>query len=122
MPHVLIILTSQGLIPATRQQTGWHLSELAHPYSILEPKVTLTMASPQGGEAPFDPASASASARPESDTTDITALARHWEAWTHTYKIRELVARAGAGEFDAVFYVGGRVRTAGVFLVVSCAW
>ncbi|KAK9657804.1 hypothetical protein V6Z96_002052 [Aspergillus fumigatus] len=66
------------------------------------------MASPQGGEAPFDPASASASARPESDTTDITALARHWEAWTHTYKIRELVARAGAGEFDAVFYVGGR--------------
>lgn len=66
------------------------------------------MASPQGGEAPFDPASASASAKPESDTTDITALARHWEAWTHTYKIRELVARAGAGEFDAVFYVGGR--------------
>ncbi|KAH1677466.1 hypothetical protein KXX46_000306 [Aspergillus fumigatus] len=108
MPHVLIILTSQGLIPATRQQTGWHLSELAHPYSILEPKVTLTMASPQGGEAPFDPASASASAKPESDTTDITALARHWEAWTHTYKIRELVARAGAGEFDEVFYVGGR--------------
>ncbi|KAH2513674.1 hypothetical protein KXW70_006889 [Aspergillus fumigatus] len=98
MPHVLIILTSQGLIPATRQQTGWHLSELAHPYSILEPKVTLTMASPQGGEAPFDPASASASAKPESDTTDITALARHWEAWTHTYKIRELVARAGAGD------------------------
>jgi putative intracellular protease/amidase len=108
MPHVLIILTSQGLIPATRQQTGWHLSELAHPYSILEPKVTLTMASPQGGEAPLDPASASASAKPESDTTDMTALARHWEAWTHTYKIREIVARAGAGEFDAVFYVGGR--------------
>jgi hypothetical protein len=38
----------------------------------------------------------------------MTALARHWEAWTHTYKIRETVARAGAGEFDAVFYVGGR--------------
>ncbi|KAH2266437.1 hypothetical protein KXW26_003909 [Aspergillus fumigatus] len=33
MPHVLIILTSQGLIPATRQQTGWHLVRYVHTYS-----------------------------------------------------------------------------------------
>ncbi|KAF7166528.1 hypothetical protein CNMCM5623_000153 [Aspergillus felis] len=113
MPHVLIILTSQGLIPANRQQTGWHLSELAHPYSILEPKANITIASPQGGEAPLDPASTSASTKPEpafgeADATDMASLAQHWEAWTHTYRIRETVARAGAGEFDAVFYVGGR--------------
>jgi hypothetical protein len=132
MPHVLIILTSQGIIPATRQKTGWHLvrfvpvhlsptiphsqwdmgqqSELAHPYSILEPKVKVTIASPQGGEAPLDPASSSASKRPEpeADGADMVSRARQWEAWSHTYAIREMVSRAGAGEFDAVFYVGGR--------------
>ncbi|RHZ47063.1 ThiJ/PfpI family protein [Aspergillus thermomutatus] len=124
MPHVLIILTSQGFIPATRQKTGWHLvrpppplpqpfhhsqcatpqSELAHPYSILEHKVNLTIASPQGGEAPLDPASTKL-ASDEADTTSTTFLTQHREVWTHTYKIREMVARAG--EFDAVFYVGG---------------
>ncbi|RLM00654.1 hypothetical protein CFD26_108472 [Aspergillus turcosus] len=84
-------------------------SELAHPYSILEPKVTLTIASPQGGEAPLDPASGSASTKPdEAESTDMVSIARHWEAWTHTFRIREMVSRAGAGEFDAVFYVGGR--------------
>ncbi|GIJ87489.1 hypothetical protein Asppvi_006396 [Aspergillus pseudoviridinutans] len=88
-------------------------SELAHPYSILKPKVNITIASPQGGEAPLDPASTSASTKPEpasdeADATDISSIAQHWEAWTHTYRIRETVARAGAGEFDAVFYVGGR--------------
>ncbi|GFF31890.1 uncharacterized protein C947.09 [Aspergillus udagawae] len=111
MPHILIVLTSQGLIPATRQQTGWQLSELAYPYSILEPRVNITIASPQGGEAPLDPASASTkpeTASDEADSTDISSIAHHWEAWTHTYRIREVVGRAGAGEFDAVFYVGGR--------------
>ncbi|OJJ33962.1 hypothetical protein ASPWEDRAFT_114189 [Aspergillus wentii DTO 134E9] len=101
-PKVLIILTSQAEIPANRAETGWYLPELAHPYQILKPKVDISIASPQGGEAPLDPHSVKAF---ENDEVSMSFMQNEKAVWANTYKIAEVIPMAG--EFDALFYVGG---------------
>ncbi|KAJ5111339.1 hypothetical protein N7532_001874 [Penicillium argentinense] len=85
-PKVLVVLTSHDTIPSTGKPTGWFLPEFAHPHHVLNGKVDLTIASPKGGEAP--------STRPQQS-----------KLWKETHKLADIVPRAG--EFDAIFYVGG---------------
>ncbi|KAJ5114970.1 hypothetical protein NUU61_000729 [Penicillium alfredii] len=101
-PNVLVVLTSQGEIPANRARTGWYLPEFAHPHNVLHNKVSLTIASPKGGEAPLDPSSVKAF---EADPVSTTFLEEQKPLWTNTHKLSEMLPRAG--EFDAIFYVGG---------------
>ena len=55
---VLMIVTSHKSLGATGKQTGLYLSELAHPYEVLEEAdCEITLASPKGGVAPIDPES-----------------------------------------------------------------
>ncbi|EAW09443.1 ThiJ/PfpI family protein [Aspergillus clavatus NRRL 1] len=99
-PNVLIILTSQAEIPATRNQTGWYLSDLAHSHEILKDKVSLTLASPHGGDAPLDPSSITQSEHTD-DVVATAFLAQSREIWAHTARIREMVVRAA--DFQALF-------------------
>ncbi|KAL2003495.1 hypothetical protein VTN02DRAFT_3590 [Thermoascus thermophilus] len=101
-PKVLIVLTSQRTIPSTGNPTGWYLPEFAHPHNVLKDKVELTVASPQGGDAPLDPGSIKMF---ESDATSTTFLNTQRDLWTKTHRLAEMLPRAG--EFDAIFYVGG---------------
>ncbi|KAJ5624206.1 ThiJ/PfpI [Penicillium lagena] len=101
-PKVLVVLTSQAEIPANRARTGWYLPEFAHPHDVLHSKVSLTVASPKGGEAPLDPSSVKMF---ESDPVATTFLAEQKPLWTNTHKLADMVPRAS--EFDAIFYVGG---------------
>lgn len=57
---VLIIVTSHSQLGATKKPTGLYLSELAHPYQVFsQAGVEITVASPQGQDAPIDPNSLS---------------------------------------------------------------
>ncbi|BCR91232.1 ThiJ/PfpI family protein [Aspergillus chevalieri] len=105
-PKFLIVLSSQGMIPSNRATTGWYLSELAHPYTILSPHLDLTISSPQGGEAPLDPASASQQIL-ETDPVAREFLEQNRGLWTRTVPLREVVSRVTEGKFMGVFFVGG---------------
>jgi putative intracellular protease/amidase len=62
----------------------------------------LTIASPKGGEAPLDPSSVEMF---KSDPTSSKFLTEQKSLWTHTHKLTDILPRAG--DFDALFYVGG---------------
>ncbi|OJJ79906.1 ThiJ/PfpI family protein [Aspergillus glaucus CBS 516.65] len=105
-PKFLIVLTSQDMIPTNRATTGWYLSELAHPYTILSPHLHLTISSPQGGEAPLDAASASQQIL-ENDPVAREFLEQNRGLWTRTTPLREVVCGVTEGEFVGVLFVGG---------------
>ncbi|CRL20577.1 ThiJ/PfpI [Penicillium camemberti] len=101
-PKVLVVLTSHDKLGTTGNPTGWYLPEFAHPHEVLHDKVSLTIASPNGGEAPLDPSSVKAS---ESDEISQKFLKEQKPLWTNTHKLADILPRAD--EFDALFYVGG---------------
>ncbi|KAJ5510363.1 ThiJ/PfpI [Penicillium expansum] len=101
-PKVLVVLSSHDKLGSTGHPTGWYLPEFAHPHEVLHDKVSLTVASPKGGEAPLDPTSVKES---ESDEVSQTFLKEQKALWTNTHKLADVLPRAG--EFDALFYVGG---------------
>ncbi|KXG46062.1 ThiJ/PfpI [Penicillium griseofulvum] len=101
-PKVLVVLTSHDKIDATGKPTGWYLPEFAHPHEVLHKQVSLTIASPKGGEAPLDPSSVKMS---ESDPVAQKFLKEQKALWSNTHKLADMLPRAG--EFDAIFYVGG---------------
>ncbi|KAJ5472951.1 hypothetical protein N7530_006952 [Penicillium desertorum] len=101
-PKVLVVLTSHDKLGSTGHPTGWYLPEFAHPWEVLHEKVSLTIASPKGGEAPLDPASVKMF---ESDEVSQKFLKEQKALWTNTHKLADMLPRAG--EFDAIFYVGG---------------
>ena len=80
--------------------------EFAHPHEVLHNKVELTIASPKGGKAPLDPNSVKMF---ESDPVSQTFLKEQTALWENTHKLSDVLPRAG--EFDAIFYVGGHGRT-----------
>ncbi|CAI7625143.1 unnamed protein product [Penicillium discolor] len=101
-PKVLVVLTSHDKLGSTGNPTGWYLPEFAHPHEVLHDKVSLTIASPNGGEAPVEPSSVKDY---ESDEICQKFLKEQKALWTNTHKLTDILPRAG--EFDALFYVGG---------------
>ena len=100
---VLMILTSHEQLGNTGKKTGFWLEEFAAPYYVLKDAgVTITLASPKGGQPPLDPKSD----LPENQT-DMTkrfhADAAAATALAHTSKLADM----SANDFDAVFYPGG---------------
>lgn len=79
--------------------------EFAHPWEVLHKKTSLTIASPKGGKAPLDQGSVKMF---ESDPVSKSFLDNQEALWTNTEKLADMVPRAG--EFDAIFYVGGHGR------------
>jgi len=72
---------------------------------VLHDKVSITVASPKGGDAPLDPSSVEMF----KDETSVNFLNTQKALWTKTEKLADILPRAG--EFDAIFYVGGHGRT-----------
>ncbi|WP_027823931.1 type 1 glutamine amidotransferase domain-containing protein [Laribacter hongkongensis] len=103
MPNVLMVLTSHDRLGNTGHPTGFWVEEFAAPYYVLaDAGVTLTLASPAGGQPPVDPKSA----LPEFQT-DAT---RRFDADPALKaRLAGTVRLAGlkADDFDAVFYPGG---------------
>lgn len=105
-PQLLVVLTSQSVLPSNGQKTGWYLPELVHPYNQLSPHFEIVTASPVGGEAPIDPFSIE-------DTKDDKEcqefLETKGEVWKNTKKLESFLGHSS--EFVGIFYVGGHGRT-----------
>lgn len=73
-----------------------------HPYEALAPHARITIASPDGGRAPLDPASVESF---KDDAPCVHYLENKSQLWETTEKLDTFLGRAK--EFDAIFYVGG---------------
>ena len=76
-------------------------AELAHPYHVLHSKAEITVASPNGGESPLDPASVEAA----KDDVSVDFLKNNESVWKTTARLEDFIGKASS--FDAIFYVGG---------------
>ncbi len=100
---VAMVLTSHDRLGATGKPTGFWLEEFIAPYYVFfDAGIDITLASPQGGQPPLDPASN----QPDAQTQD-TERFRTDRAVQQALAKTIPLARLRAEDFDAVFYPGG---------------
>jgi len=101
--NVLFVLTSHDQLGDTGHKTGFWLEEFAAPYYVFKDAgVTITLASPAGGQPPLDPRSDEPDAQtPATDRFRSDRDAQQQLATTLPLK------QIDASKFDAVFYPGG---------------
>ena len=101
--NVLIVLTSHDQLGKTGNKTGFWLEEFASPYyQLKDAGVSVTLASPLGGQPPLDPKSH----EPDFQTDDTRRFDDDKAAQNelaNTAKLSEMKVE----NFDAVFYPGG---------------
>jgi putative intracellular protease/amidase len=103
MKKVLMVVTSHDRLGDTGQPTGFWLEEFAAPYYIFrDAGVTVTIASPKGGQPPLDPKSEAPDFQTAS-TRRFNADAEARQALANTATLSDLRAQ----HFDAIFYPGG---------------
>jgi len=100
---VLIVLTSHDQLGDTGKKTGFWLEEFASPYyHLIDAGVSVTLASPLGGQPPLDPKSH----EPDFQTDDTRRFDNDHTAqneMANTAKLAEMKVE----DFDAIFYPGG---------------
>lgn len=95
---ILFVVTSHGELGNTGKKTGYYLSEVTHPWSVLGADFEIDVVSPKGGKPPVD----------GFDLSDPINR-KFWEdaAWQakmdHSLKPEE----ARPEEYCAIFYAGG---------------
>ena len=100
---VLIVLTSHDELGNSGKKTGFWIEEFAAPYyAFLEAGISVSLASPKGGQPPIDPKSNEPSSQTPS-TLRFMADGDLQKMLSHTKKLTEV----SADDFDAVFYPGG---------------
>lgn len=103
MKKVLFVLTSHDQLGNTGEKTGFWIEEFASPYYLLKDKgVTVTLASPKGGQPPIDPTSATADF--STPATERFNKDKETQAvLSKTLKLNTI----NQADYDAVFYPGG---------------
>ncbi|MGC2401200.1 MAG: type 1 glutamine amidotransferase domain-containing protein [Acidobacteriaceae bacterium] len=100
---ILMVLTSHDQLGNTGRKTGFWLEEFASPYFVFtDAGVSLTLASPKGGQPPIDPKSD----LPENQTPSMTRFKKDpaaQKALAHTVKLADVRQE----DYDTVFYPGG---------------
>lgn len=100
---VLMVLTSHDRFEAIERPTGWWLEEVAVPYLLLrEAGVEVTIASPAGGKAPMDPASAETDAA-HGLLSDFLNDREAMDCVNDTIPL----GMVRAEDYDALFFPGG---------------
>jgi putative intracellular protease/amidase len=100
---VLMVLTSHSELGNTGEKTGFWIEEFAAPYyTLFDAGVTVTLASPNGGQPPVDPKSEAADAQ-------TPATKRFYADNALIDKVATTVKLADVhqADFDGVFYPGG---------------
>ena len=101
--NILFVLTSHDKLGETGEKTGFWIEEFAAPYYVLsDAGVTVTIASPKGGQPPIDPKSEMADSQTAA-TRRFDSDAALKEQLAHTIKLGEV----NVADYDAVFYPGG---------------
>jgi putative intracellular protease/amidase len=100
---ILMVLTSHDILGNTGRKTGFWLEEFAAPYYVFtDAGVSVTVASPKGGQPPIDPKSdepdnqTPAQTRFKADPVALKVLA-------NTVKLDSVAEK----DFDTIFYSGG---------------
>lgn len=103
MKKILMVLTSHDQLGNTGAKTGFWLEEFAAPYYIFKDAgVSITLASPLGGQPPLDPKSDDPASQTDA-THRFKADAQAQALLAATHKLSDMAS----GDFDAVFYPGG---------------
>jgi putative intracellular protease/amidase len=100
---ILMVLTSHADLGDTGAKTGFWVEEFAAPYyAFKEAGITITLASPKGGQAPIDPNS-------ELPDFQTPATVRYYDDADCQSLIAntKVLADMKSDDFDAVFYPGG---------------
>ena len=101
--NILMVLTSHDALGDTGKKTGFWLEEFTSPFYVFKDAgVTITLASPQGGQPPLDPKSD----EPNSQTDSTRRFKADSAAQSLLASTRKL-ADVALGDFAAVFYPGG---------------
>lgn len=101
--NVLIVLTSHDQLGDSGDKTGFWLEEFASPYyRLLDAGVSVTLASPLGGQPPVDPKSHEA----DYQTDDTRRFDNDQDAQNKLANTAKL-ADMREEEFDGIFYPGG---------------
>ena len=100
---VLFVLTSHNQLGNTGKKTGFWIEEFATPYYFFVAKnIEVTVATPQGGQAPIDPKSNEAGFQTES-TKRYFADVKAQKILSKTVKLSSINQK----QYDAIFYPGG---------------
>lgn len=98
MKKILFVVTSHGELGDTGKKTGYFLSEVTHPYSVLSKEFEIDIVSPQGGQPPVD----------GFDLSDPINK-KFWNDPEWQYKMQNTMTpdEVNADEYVAIFYAGG---------------
>jgi len=101
--QVLFVLTSHDQLGNTGKKTGSWIEEFATPYYFFKDKnIEVTVATPNGGQAPIDPKSNEPDFQTEATKRYFTDAATQ-KLLSRTKKLSQVNQQ----DFDAVFYPGG---------------
>lgn len=98
MKKILFVVTSHGELGDTGRTTGYWLSEVTHPWSVLSPDFEIDVVSPKGGKPPVD----------GFDLSDPINK-KYWDdpAWQKKMDNTMKPDQVKPEEYCAIFYAGG---------------
>lgn len=98
MEKILFAVTSHGELGATGKKTGYFLSEVTHPWSVLSEKYEIDVVSPKGGRPPVD----------GFDLNDLINR-KYWDdpAWQDKMSNTMTPEEVDPSQYKAIFFAGG---------------
>lgn len=95
---ILFVVTSHGELGTTGKKTGYFLSEVTHPWSVLGETYDIDVVSPKGGRPPVD----------GFDLSDPINR-KFWEdpQWQDKMSATMTPEEVNPSEYKAIFYAGG---------------
>ena len=95
---ILFVVTSHGELGDSGRKTGYFLSEVTHPWSVLGEKYDIDVVSPKGGRPPVD-----------GFNLDDPINRKFWDSpeWQDQMSATMTPDEVNADNYKAVFYAGG---------------
>lgn len=95
---ILFVVTSHGELGDSGRKTGYYLSEVTHPWSVLGEKYDINVVSPKGGRPPVD----------GFDLTDAINR-KFWDdpEWQDKMSTTLTPDEVNPQDYKAIFYAGG---------------
>ena len=95
---ILFVVTSHGELGDTGRHTGYYLSEVTHPWSVLGQYYDIDVVSPKGGKPPVD-----------GFNLDDPINKKFWDdaAWQKKMSNTMTPEQVDASAYKAIFYAGG---------------